>query len=524
MGEQIKQALEKLKEFWKNLSPKLKKTTVFIASGVVAFAVIITLFLNLSGNGYTLLYPAMEQDESKEVYAILQELEIDVRLDEKGRIMVPKNQVNNATAQMAMKHYPQQTLPYTISDNGMGLTSTDAERQVRNVQQTQNRMQDTIRQFDGVKNAIVTLNLAQQSNRVWEENTQKSTGSVTLFLHPGVTLSKEQVSGIKYLIASNTGMEAGDVVVYDAGTNLSLKSTEDDVDGLGGSLDFENQIERKLVDKAMNVLSIALSPEQVRVSATVVVDYKKMLSEKKEYTPSPDSKNNAGVLQHEDSTLDQSGTGVAQGIAGEEDNTDTPSYLNADGTLNEALLSRTDSKDYVVSYITEQINSDKAQLQSASMSVTLKDPIDDITKEAMLASVSKATNIPEESISIANFVLTPDLGPVDPTGGEDFELKSLIIPGSAALVAIIIIVILMAVLRSKAKRKKEAAINAEANALQEARLNMQREFEERKRQLKVTAETNSQDEQITNEVRDFAKANPEITANLLRVWLKEDSE
>lgn len=520
----MKQAIAKLKEFWSGLAPKIKKLIIGGAAAIVLFAVGFTVFLNMSGSGYVTLYPTMEPAENQEIYAVLQDLEMSVKLNEKGQVMVRRSDVDLATAKLALKHYPQSTLPYDIFNSGTGLTSTDYEKRVREVQQAQNRMQDTIRQFDGVKNAIVTLNIPQESNRVWEENKKISSGSVTVMLEPGKTLSKEQVSGMKYVVSSSTGILMENVQVIDAASNLRLKGTEDDMDGMGGSLDFESQIEKRLVDKALNVLSIAFNPEDVRVSATVVVDYKKMLSERKEYQPSPGSSNNSGVLQSEQSTLDKSGTGAAQGVAGEEDNTDTPTYLNQDGTLNTEMLSQSDGKEYVVSYITEQVNNDKAQLESASMSVTLKTPVDDVTRQAMLASVSKATNIPEESISIENITLTP-INPDEPgQPAEPFDVKMLIIPGIAILVMLIIILIISGMLRKRKRKRKEAIILAEQEAIQAARQNMQKDLEERKKQLKETAESNSQEQAITDEVREFAKTNPEITANLLRAWLKEDAE
>ncbi|MEG2371151.1 MAG: flagellar M-ring protein FliF C-terminal domain-containing protein [Hydrogenoanaerobacterium sp.] len=525
MGEQVKQALAKLKEYWVGLTPKVKKIIGFGAAAIIIFAVGSTLFLNLSGNNYVVLYPTMEAEESQEVYSLLQELDISAKLSEKGQVMVRRNDIDFATAKMALKHYPLNPLPYDIFNGGAGLTTTDYEKRVLEVQQAQNRLQDTVRQFDGVKNAIVTLNIPQESNRVWEENKQKSTGSVTVMLKPGYTLSKEQVSGIKYLVSANTGMEINDVKVIDAASNLSLNGANDDMDGMGSNLDFESQIESRLVNKALNVLSIAFHPDDVRVSATVVVDYKKMLSEKKEYLPSPDSKNNAGVLQHEDTAIDKTGTTPAAGVAGEEDNTDTPTYLNKDGTLNAEALSQADSRDYVISYITEQVNNDKATLQSASMSVTLKIPVDDVTRQSMLSSISKATNIPEESIAIENITVAPtEEKPGATDAAVPFDLKKLIIPGIAVLAILIILIVVTAMLRGKAKKRKQAALLAEQNALQEARQNMQKDLEERKRQLKENAESNSQDNAITNEVREFAQNNPEITANLLRAWLKEDSE
>jgi flagellar biosynthesis/type III secretory pathway M-ring protein FliF/YscJ len=52
---------------------------------------------------------------------------------------------------------------------------------------------------------------------------------------------------------------------------------------------------------------------------------------------------------------------------------------------------------------------------------------------------------------------------------------------------------------------------------------MESEIERYKQELANAAKAavNMKDDAITGEVRQFAKDNPEITANLLRNWLKE---
>ena len=55
-------------------------------------------------------------------------------------------------------------------------------------------------------------------------------------------------------------------------------------------------------------------------------------------------------------------------------------------------------------------------------------------------------------------------------------------------------------------------------------IDRQDEVDQYKRQLEeaARAKVDTKDVAVTDEVRNFAKQNPEITANLLRSWLKED--
>ncbi len=529
MAEQIKKALTSIKEYWVQLAPGRKKLSAIIAGVVLAFAVGITAFLNFSGSSYVLLYENMAKAESAEVYNALQGLNIPVRMAN-GEVEVPRESKEFAKAQLAMQNIPKTTLSYDIFNGSGGLTTTDFEKRQLLVQQLQNRLQDTIRQYEGIKNAYVTLSIAQESNRVWETSTPRSTGSVSVVLEPGYTLSRDQVSGIKFLVASSVGstMTAGDVKVIDAATSISLKSREDsdmttaDV-GLE-RLGFEDRIESRLVEKALNVLTIAYAPEDIRVSATVALDYNKMLTESKQYSPAPDSKNNSGVLSRESESHVSDGSDIAGGVAGEENNTDTPVYVdqNKDGTID--YINSTSSRDYAVSYITQQIEKDQAELISATLAITIKGEVDDVTRSSIIENISKATNIQEANISVQNFVVDDGHVATDAKPATSLLNDPMIIIIIAALGALLLIILIIVIILSGRRRKRKKAQESADKAPEPVGLDLQRDLEARKRMLMEGAELSKQENAITDEMKTFARENPEITANILRTWLKEDDE
>lgn len=531
MAEQIKRAFASVKEYWVQLAPARKKLFAIIAGVLLALAVGITVFLNFNSGSYVRLYENMANAESSEVYNALLGLNIPARMAN-GEVEVPRESKEYAKAQLAMQNIPKTTLSYDIFNGAGGLTTTDFEKRQLLVQQLQNRLQDTIRQYEGIKNAYVTLSIAQESNRVWETTTSRSTGSVSVILQPGYSLSRDQVSGIKYLVASSVGstMTVGDVKVIDAATSISLKSREDaDMSSADIGLErlgFEERIESRLVEKALNVLTIAYAPEDIRVSATVALDYNKMLTESKQYSPSSDSRNNSGVLSHEDQSHVSDGSRITGGVVGEENNTDTPVYVdqNNDGAID--YINSTSSRDYAVSYITQQIEKDQAELISASLAITIKGEVDDLTRSSIIENVSKATNIQEANISVQNFVV--DAGHVTtearPAPGLfDDPLIVMIIAAAGLLLLIILIVIIIFSRRGKKKRKK-GADGSDKTTPEPIGLDLQRDLEARKRMLLEGAELSKQENAITDEMKNFARDNPEITANILRTWLKEDDD
>lgn len=528
MLEQIKKAFASLKEYWKNLSVTNKRIVAGCAGGILALAIIGTIFLNFNGNEYVVLYENLERSESAEVYAALEELEVPARMNN-GNVEVRKDSAEYARAQLAMQNIPKTTLSYDIFSSG-GLTTTDYEKRQLAVQQLQNRLQDTIRQYEGIKNAFVTLSIAQESNRVWETTPARSTGSVSVVMQPGFTLSRDQVSGIKYLVASSVGstMTVHDVKVIDAATSLSLKSREDtDLSEAETGLErlgFEARIEERLVEKALHSLSLFYDEEDIRASATVVIDYNKMLTESKQYRPSEDSNNNSGVLQHSEDAYVSDGQSIVGGIVGEENNTDTPVYVDQNGDGQIDYINNARSRDYAVSYITQQIEKDQAELVNASIAITIKGQLDEISRASIIETVSRATNIEESKISVQNFVIEDD-APIVPTDTKKKVDPVVVLIFAAVGVLLIIILIIILMMMNKKKKRKLAEEKARAEAEAKAKAEQEAfDAEAHKRALIEGAERSRQEDLITNEIRDFAHDNPEITANILRTWLREDDE
>ncbi|MEG1943748.1 MAG: flagellar basal-body MS-ring/collar protein FliF, partial [Angelakisella sp.] len=325
MEEQIKKSFGSIKEYWQKQSPKRKKTITFSGVGIFLFAVLVVGWLNLSGSGFVTLYSSMERAEATAVYTTLQDMEIPAKMDDSGNVMVPRKDADTIRIKLAAQGYPKSTLSYDIFNSSNGLTTTEFEKRVILSQQLETRLQDTLTRIQGVNKAVVTLDLVQGSNYVWEQETAKSSAGVLLTLDAGVTLEPKQVSAIKNLVASSAPkMAAADVKVVDAGTSIELKSTDDMSGGLGGELErlgFEAQIETRMVDKVLKQLSLMYSSDKIRVSASVQLNYDKMISESMQYKP---EQGGTGVTEHIDESYAKDATNMAQGVAGEEQNTDIP--------------------------------------------------------------------------------------------------------------------------------------------------------------------------------------------------------
>lgn len=534
MKVDFKKYLDKFKEFWKKLSAMNKKVIFAIGSGTLVLLIAIFAFIAISKNGYRVLFPGMTNEESTQVYATLQEMNVQPKIDSNGQIMVPQEQWDDLVFQLNARGYPKTALSYDTFSNAAGFTATEFEKKTALIFQSQDRMQQTLLRQKGIEDATVNFAVPESSNYIWDEsNKQESSANVTILMKPGYTLDPERVSAIKHLAATSIPkLKPENVVVVDASTGMEALGVEES--GSAGHynvkrLEFEEQIENSIEEKVVRLLSGKYGPGGVTAVATVEIDYDKMMSESKEYHPREDGKA-GGVINHIDESYSINGTVPAQGIVGEEDNTDAPPlYQNIDGEGEDASLTDFQkSIDYDVSYVLTQVEKGEPILKEASVAVVVNDAEFDVQKEEMLVNlISKAVNIGTDNIKVTNLnfaVQEASVPAADAAGLSKKQILIISLAGLFVLIAIVLTVLLLLRRKKKKQTEEEEAALLQEQEEEQRQLALQREIEEHKRTLQneAMAQATTKESAIADEVRDFAQHNPEITASLIRSLLREE--
>ena len=105
---------------------------------------------------------------------------VGAKRNAEGEVTVPENQVGDIMLDMSELGYPKTALPFDIFSDNMGFTTTEFEKRQYLLMNLQDRIERTLKDMTGVKNAIVTLNVPDESNYVWDEGDSNSTGSISL--------------------------------------------------------------------------------------------------------------------------------------------------------------------------------------------------------------------------------------------------------------------------------------------------------------------------------------------------------
>ncbi len=528
MMERIRNVWNTIKNWWLGLTRTIK---IIIVAGFAGIIVAIGLFAYFSNRvvtpeGYSVLYQNVSQEEAATIFSSLRTNGYDVQIDENYTIYVEDSQVELARLAMAAEGLPKTALSYDTFSSNTGFLTTELERETYLLYQLQDRIVATLEMMDGVKQAVVTLSEGETSQYAWSTSSTASKASVLLDLNYNYSMTPAQVKAIKYLVSSSVpNLEYDNVQV--ANTDGVLLS---DVD-YGNSenvneiqLAFQKSYEENLENKVRKILAPIYGADNVAVSATVELDFDKMLSEETVYTPSGDQ--NTGVIDYLEQVVGTNKDESASGVVGEEDNTDVaiyPTLYDSDGNI----VSESNVVDYLVSYLTKQVEKNQAKLIDASISVVILTDAEMTVEimDALTKNVSAAVNLETTKVTVNSFPI-PKIG----EGGEvidetmTFDLTTvIIIVVVAVLVALLIALILR--LRANAKRRKAEAIRA-AEEAELAAIQAEKERIEREKQEAMEAQQaeSAAFKGTIDNIKQFASENPTIAAGLIKEWLREGEE
>lgn len=533
-------SLISIKNYFAEMSKKKRNTIFGIAGGIVVLAAVLAIVLNATGDKYVALYEGLESSEATAIYQELLADGIDAQLDSTGNVVVPAELYDQCLLKLAASGYPKTTLTYDIFESSQGLTATESDRKQALIHQAQNRLQDTLMMIKGVQNAAVTLAIPDKTDYVWEqvEDETATTASVTLTFNDDIEeLTDEQIIAIKNLVASAIpDLDPENVVITDAETMLELKVDEEAHGGLGytQNLEFEMIVQNQIEENVKRILTPKYGKDGVFAVAKVTINYDKMMTEKMELIPNSKEE---GYLTHEEGTFQGGAEDVAGGVAGEENNTDIPDYTYNGGTALEGETMIEGLRDYDYGYIKTQIEKGNAILDRATVSVMVKQAnLSNTNREEIIDIVSKSVDIEPENISVSSFVGEEPQDDVVVNQTLIDKLIKLPIWQIALILGIILLVILLIILIptiiivKKRKKKKKDGMEEYLQQIEDERaaeqLQLQQEIDRYKKELADIAmgDADPKDEAILKEVRNFAKANPKITANLLRSWIKEGDD
>lgn len=556
--------MQDVRENWLKMPPRTRNIIKVIAAGTVAITLIAVIALNLSKNkDYGTLFTGLNAGEAQEVASLLQDEGIDYRYNGDGTIRVPAGQEDQARANLLSKGYPKSGFTYDMYLNNSGLMTTESDKKRVSLYELQERLGATIRVFDGVQDAKVTIAEGEGQKYALEDGVQQSaSASAVITMKTGSTLTPDKAKAVKQLIAQAVrGMNFTNVSVFDAATMMEV-GTQEEGSETGSAMDMTSLttlVESNIAGNVRRVLEQLYGQGNVAVSVKGTLNMQRLIQESTQYSVPDkiDEQDKTGLLQREE-TSGESTTGANQaagGVVGADANADTPRYTNNNGTeqIQENYTNGSAAREWLFNSLKEQREIDPGVLENTTVGVVINTADNQTVAERDLVNlVANSAGIPVDTAAQKITVIrAPKLADSVPAGQNDAAQATSLLPIYIALGAgglLILLLVILLLLQRRKTRMAELAATAEEGFLPDDQLleeGAEVGGEEITRESLAGSAAQLEEDAVEDEfnrseeilnlrmqrslrlkqnIAEFVDQNPQIAAKLIQSWLRGDSE
>ena len=271
--------LNEIKEKFKNLlSSKDFLKNLLFGLGLVAIILLLSAILlrDLSKERYGVLYTGLNPEDAGKILSVLQEEHIPYRVEGNGSIiLVPKKKIYEVRLKLASKGLPNaRSVGFEIFDEPK-MGATHFQENINYLRAIEGELARTIQRIDAVKEAKVNIAMPQDSIFAREEDETKA--SVVVSLWPGRDLSKEQVKAIVFLVSHAVPkLKPKNVTVVDNRGRVLSDLIEEKDEEAKDIVDIKRKLKREIEKSVESMLARALGPQKVVVRANVDVETAKI--------------------------------------------------------------------------------------------------------------------------------------------------------------------------------------------------------------------------------------------------------
>lgn len=245
---------------------------VLLVGGAALVALIVALVLWTRAPDYRVLFSNLSEADGGRIISELDTRGVPYKFSQGGQaLLVPADQVHSLRLQLAEQGLPRGgNVGFELMDTQAFGISQFAE-QVNFQRSLEGELSRSIQSLGAVEKARVHLAMARPSVFVREREPAKA--SVVLTLFGGRTLSEEQVSAIRHLVASSVpDLSPEEVTIVDQrGQMLSENANPSGLDGQ--QLLYRDEVERSYQQRIENILAPIFGRDRVRAQVSAEIDF-----------------------------------------------------------------------------------------------------------------------------------------------------------------------------------------------------------------------------------------------------------
>lgn len=552
----MNKVLDKAKELWSKVWERLKKISrkIYIAAAAALVVLAVILVIVLNSRPYATLVTDVSMDEMSSVLQLLDTWGVrDYKVENGDTILVPESQQNQLQARVLMENVFQSGQAKYFES--LSALSTNQERNAATLKDLEEKLRATIRSFENVQDAVVTLTPGQDRGYILDSgNVVNATAAVKVSMRDGKKLTTQQAAAIREFVSNSLqGLEVSRVSITDSyGNTYSGGSLTADSDASALKMQLEEEQANKIRTQVMQVLAPAFGEENVDVAVNCVVEVGNVTENRvdvylPEYAQNGET-NGRGIIGSliYQWSYNRDGDETVGGVVGAESNANLPNEEFSQYTENTPNLDGTESAadasgqiDYDNSRSEKHIITTAGYLKDCSVAVSINSTTaGNVDTAEWRQHVARAAGIygeiDEETgqeildgrISVISYPFFREEPPLPTPGVWEMEIAGIplwvfIAAAGGLLLFIILLVVILLARRRRRKRLEAEEAEAQANdvdaLLAAVGLGGQAADGNGADVMEIQSE---QSMQLRKDIRQFASENPEIAAQMVRNWLR----
>lgn len=265
----------------------ITKQIMFLLAIAASIAVGGYVFMWSQTPSYQVLFSGMEAQESSEVATVLQQMQIDYKLDPTtGALLVPASEVQGLRLRLAAEGLPRSSAQgMEILSQEQGFGTSQFIEQARYQRAMEQELARSVAELQNVRSARVHLAIPKQS--VFVRERKPPTASVVLNMYTGRTLEREHIAAITHMVAASIpNMKSSDVTVVDQRGNLLSQPERSTSMALSDTqLEFTQKLEQLYISRIEDILTPIVGMNGVRAQVVADVDFTVTEQTQESYNP-----------------------------------------------------------------------------------------------------------------------------------------------------------------------------------------------------------------------------------------------
>lgn len=526
--DKAKAILEDIKSGWEKMERKKRIRLVSIVSVVFFLILAITYFTQKTD--YQALFNNLDDSDAGMIVEDLESKGMNYKLEDDGStILIDKQELDNYRIELAVDGLlPSDSTGFEIFDDS-NMMATDDDRAIMYQRALSGELEKSVSSLESIESADIILNIPEDSVFQNPDYRRDASASVVLSMQTNRPPNQQTVQGIASLVsASMDNLPVENVKIVDTKGNLlssSLGTDASDATVVGEHQQITKSVEMDLENKVINLLGAIYGPEKVHVSVNTRLNFDAIEREEIEFNAPESSEDDKGLIRsQQEQATGNSGISRVEGSVLDEDNvTEFP-----DDEEEGESSSYDHTTNYELDSSTSHVIQAPGTIENVSASVVVNAKEEGRNLELLVRNALGISPEMDDGNIEIEYAGDFEEGPEQTL--PDFNFIAATVSWFSSnwwivLLAFLVLIGLITGIRLVLNRRRRQAEGEIEEAEEESLVIPEEEVEEEE---VITEEMKAEQREIEmskeNEeaVRDEAKENPELVAELLKIWLNEE--